>query len=286
MNHLIRWLLRLYPRTWRDRYGEEFAALLESQPLNLMDVFDVMMGALDARWLAFLRDERQQIEITHEEAYTMQSIKQRSMDRLAHIAGIGAFISALTFLCGLLYSFTGPQAEDAAESLILFAPIALLPAVIALSRIFGTSEAGLNVWAKRVGVASALSIPLGLVIGLLSTLFGFTVTIGSAVFLFLIGLGGVWMILTGFILGERLETYLQGFSVVSIFTGMSWIFAVGSTILNMVAPDTVTSIRLLMNLNILALIVIYPLYTVWLGVILYGGSMVKDYALQKPITIS
>ena len=37
MNHMKQlycWLLRLYPRAWRDRYGEEFLALLESCPLS------------------------------------------------------------------------------------------------------------------------------------------------------------------------------------------------------------------------------------------------------------
>ena len=27
----MRWLLRLYPAAWRERYGEEFGAILDSQ---------------------------------------------------------------------------------------------------------------------------------------------------------------------------------------------------------------------------------------------------------------
>ena len=44
------WLVYLYPRAWRWRYGEEFAALLEQQPLSPALVIDVVRGALDARW--------------------------------------------------------------------------------------------------------------------------------------------------------------------------------------------------------------------------------------------
>lgn len=44
-----RWLLALYPARWRDRYGEEFASLLEEQPLTPALVVDVIRGALDAR---------------------------------------------------------------------------------------------------------------------------------------------------------------------------------------------------------------------------------------------
>jgi len=50
------WLARLYPRAWRRRYGAEFAALLEQQPLTPGLVLDVVRGALDAR----MRARRQQ----------------------------------------------------------------------------------------------------------------------------------------------------------------------------------------------------------------------------------
>jgi hypothetical protein len=42
-------LLRLYPRTWRERYGDEFADLLGDQPLKFKQVLDVVAGAIDAR---------------------------------------------------------------------------------------------------------------------------------------------------------------------------------------------------------------------------------------------
>ena len=49
MKHYYSWLLRLYPRAWRDRYGDEFLALLESCPLSLGMVGDICLGAVDAR---------------------------------------------------------------------------------------------------------------------------------------------------------------------------------------------------------------------------------------------
>ncbi len=42
-------LVRLYPRQWRCRYGEEFGALLDTQPSTLAAVCDIVRGALDAR---------------------------------------------------------------------------------------------------------------------------------------------------------------------------------------------------------------------------------------------
>ena len=42
------WLLRLYPARWRERYGEEFRAVLADQRPSLGLFFDVLGGAVDA----------------------------------------------------------------------------------------------------------------------------------------------------------------------------------------------------------------------------------------------
>lgn len=41
-------LARLYPQSWRDRYGDEFEAMLEEQPTTVASVADVLLGAVDA----------------------------------------------------------------------------------------------------------------------------------------------------------------------------------------------------------------------------------------------
>jgi len=42
------YVLHLYPRPWRERYGEEFLAMLEQRPLSFLDGLDLLRGALDA----------------------------------------------------------------------------------------------------------------------------------------------------------------------------------------------------------------------------------------------
>jgi len=42
------WLVRLYPRAWRERYAAEFDALLDECLRSPLDVVDVMLGAMDA----------------------------------------------------------------------------------------------------------------------------------------------------------------------------------------------------------------------------------------------
>jgi hypothetical protein len=50
-------LLRLYPRAWRERYGEELCAQLEAQrPLRIGVVADLVHGALDAHLHPLRRD--------------------------------------------------------------------------------------------------------------------------------------------------------------------------------------------------------------------------------------
>ena len=41
-------ILRLYPRWWRDRYGDEMTALLEARRLRRRDRVDLVRGAFDA----------------------------------------------------------------------------------------------------------------------------------------------------------------------------------------------------------------------------------------------
>jgi hypothetical protein len=41
-------LARLYPRAWRERYEDEFMAVLEAAPLDRRDRLDIVRGALDA----------------------------------------------------------------------------------------------------------------------------------------------------------------------------------------------------------------------------------------------
>ena len=42
-------LIRLYPRRWRQRYGQEMRELLAAQKLSFRTVADLVAGAIDAR---------------------------------------------------------------------------------------------------------------------------------------------------------------------------------------------------------------------------------------------
>ncbi|GHO71538.1 hypothetical protein KSC_104300 [Ktedonobacter sp. SOSP1-52] len=55
---LNRTLLRLYPRAWRERYEEEMLAVLEQHIITPLTIFDLLLGALDARLDPHYRSQR------------------------------------------------------------------------------------------------------------------------------------------------------------------------------------------------------------------------------------
>ena len=50
MKRLVRLAIRIYPRQWRERYGAEFAALLDQLPGRPGDLLDILWHGLKLRW--------------------------------------------------------------------------------------------------------------------------------------------------------------------------------------------------------------------------------------------
>lgn len=44
----MRWLIYLYPKTWRRRYGNELTDVLEQTDTSLKTIIDLLMGIIDA----------------------------------------------------------------------------------------------------------------------------------------------------------------------------------------------------------------------------------------------
>lgn len=71
----IRRLLRLYPRAWRDRYEEEFAALLEQQPATLGAYADIVLSAIVARLRALVGASV--TGVRHDFHYVLRGLRSR-----------------------------------------------------------------------------------------------------------------------------------------------------------------------------------------------------------------
>lgn len=121
-------LTRLYPKTWRDRYGREFDALLEDTPLTLPVLADVLMGATRARVtasVAALRPARSSAAVP----MTTVSTDLRVSALWAASAGT---LWALTFLVGTLVAW-GKEGRDWGFVLLIAAAVGLFLAQLRMT---------------------------------------------------------------------------------------------------------------------------------------------------------
>ena len=134
-----RFLIRLYPATWRARYGDEFEALLEERPLGPFDAADIALAAIDAhirpRGAAAAGDHTRGVLMT------------------LRIGGVAAIVGGALWLVSLFGAsvIQGPDGQPW-QAMFLVALAALLIAMIGLSGDQGREQPGL-VWA-------AVAIPI------------------------------------------------------------------------------------------------------------------------------
>lgn len=141
-------LIRLYPARWRDRYGDEFEALLEERPLGPFDVADIVLGAIDAR----LRLRGRSAVLTQARGFTM-SLRIGGIAAIAAGALWGfAFVGATGIL--------GEADQPIQLAIFILGSLALLVALIGLSA-FQARENPALIWA-------ALALPaFGTVVALI-----------------------------------------------------------------------------------------------------------------------
>ena len=107
----MRWLLRLYPRGWRRRYGAELRTVLEAEPPTLRGVLDVLLGALDAHLHPDLwRPGRLAFERLSEPGRRVVALAQEEARRLDH-----GYLGTEHVLLGLVRDRQGAAARALAE---------------------------------------------------------------------------------------------------------------------------------------------------------------------------
>lgn len=91
-------LLRLYPAAWRERYEEEFLALLEARPPTLGDRFDVVRGAIDARL-------HPQVQRSPQDPI---SDERAAGPKIARVLGFGAILGGAIWVAAWFLAINGP----------------------------------------------------------------------------------------------------------------------------------------------------------------------------------
>jgi hypothetical protein len=150
---VIALLLRLYPARWRERYGDEFAAVLAERPIGPFDVADVLLGALDAH--------------LHLRGLGAASQHGKGFAMSLRLGGYAAIVGSLLFLTGFLANaFDGSDDAWPTSGIILAGMLSLLIAMASLSAYQARRHSAL-VWAAflipAVGavVASVATVLMG-----------------------------------------------------------------------------------------------------------------------------
>ena len=142
-------LVRLYPAAWRDRYGDELAALLEDRPPGPFDIADILLGAIDAH--LHLRGLGNRSE--HRKGIPMSL-------RLSGSAAVIAGVLWIVFFAIASVSYAGVDLDAA------WFPVALVAGLLQLAALAGLSAFEFREHPRSVWVAfviPALGIGLMLV---------------------------------------------------------------------------------------------------------------------------
>jgi hypothetical protein len=97
-------LVRLYPAAWRERYEEEFLALLEARPPTVGDRFDIVRGAIDARIHPQVRRPEAPEAAPDGRSHADWVVARR--------LGIGAIVGAVVWVAAWWVASIGPVIYD------------------------------------------------------------------------------------------------------------------------------------------------------------------------------
>lgn len=162
-------LLRLYPREWRERYEDEFAALLELNPLSLVDLGDIALGALDAHL-------RPQVAVAQVQNERRPFVNRASFIRWSGMAGMVGSVLALLGLVAIQI-FSDNEYPYTYDGLDITASLFFLTGVV-LTLVFAVGFA--LTYARRLGGLGQVGLLVTLV-SLLSVGVGATGRVGEAI---------------------------------------------------------------------------------------------------------
>jgi hypothetical protein len=127
---IVTWILHFYPCKWRERYYEEMLEVLEQHTISMFTIFDLLLGALDARLDPSYRSE---------EGFMLSRIRDaRSLSAL-YICSLALFQFSVIFWMTLNMSFVFSSSSDLAgntEQIAIFFSTGIVPGVSLLALLF------------------------------------------------------------------------------------------------------------------------------------------------------
>ena len=127
-------LLRLFPRAWRERYGDEFLALVDDRSLGVTEIVDVALGALDAHLT--------------------------STTRAAAMEASGGSMSVVTKACGRSAKVEIPRRTAMLSAALMIGMSILMSAAGTLARRSGWPDAGEFLLSMAFPASLMISLPM------------------------------------------------------------------------------------------------------------------------------
>ncbi len=247
---IIKLLIFLYPPLWRQRYGEEYRMLLEEMPFTWGTGLDSVRGAVDAH--------------LHPE-WTNLGRWPMNQKRSFRIAGNGALLSALLLILGFLSAGRIPESE--AEFLLLLAPIALLPIVVVLHRLYSPTMPRASLMTALIGLASMSVFLFTSIMGLLGEMAGLSIAPLPFAWLFqiVIALIGLWIV-SAALLGWRTRCLPTGLPAMMATSGLGWtVMFFGIILTSYGSGQTVQQFSAFMGAGLALWLMTHCIWTIWLG---------------------
>ena len=127
---IVTWILYFYPCKWRERYYEEMLEVLEQHTISMSTIFDLLLGALDARLDPSYRSE---------EGFMLSRVRDaRSLSAL-YIGSLALFQFSVILWMTLNMSFVFSSSSDMAgntEPIAIFFSTGIVPGVSLLALLF------------------------------------------------------------------------------------------------------------------------------------------------------
>jgi hypothetical protein len=123
---IVTWIIKLYPRRWRERYQVEMLAVLEQHTISLVTLLDLLLGALDARL-----DPAYQTQ----EGFMFHRLRDMRTHTLIYLCALSIFLFSATLwtsLNGSLAFQDNPLGSDT-EAIASTACLALIPGLTLLA---------------------------------------------------------------------------------------------------------------------------------------------------------
>lgn len=155
-------LLKLYPREWRERYEEEFRALLEQNRGSLVDLADMAWGALDAH----MRPQVTEASVKPERRLFMNRATFVKWSGMAAI--LGSVLVVLALIGSLLfvdndYPYSYGVEDTVFSSLLLAGAILLLAGTVGFWLAYARQSGGLGQAGLLVALIGLVSFSAGAV---------------------------------------------------------------------------------------------------------------------------